>query len=1280
MEIHKGSLAISQFRAEKLLNSLHKINPKIVSIEAEYIHFIDVDGNVSVADRKYLNELLTYGSTFLGSRRGTLFLVTPRSGTISVWSSNATDIATNAGLSHIKRIERGIAYYVQGAVQSDFDSINELLHDRMRETVLQNLDAASILFDTSKPPTFQSVNVLEDGKPALESMNIAMGLALSDEEMVYLTDSYKMLKRNASDVELMMFAQLNSEHCRHKVFNANWIIDGKKQPKSLFAMIKNTNERGGQDVLSAYIDNGAVLQGPVADYFFSDPDKGNQYQYHKEPVHMAIKAETHNHPTAISPAPGAATGTGGEIRDEAATGRGAKTKMGLAGFTVSNLNIPDAQQPWEQLHGKPERLTSALGIMIEAPIGASRFANEFGRPGLSGYFRTYEQKLDNDIRGYHKPIMIAGGLGNIRSGDVHKEKLPAGSLVIALGGPAMFIGLGGGAAASMQSGTNDQKLDFASVQRGNGEMERRDQEVINNCWALGERNPIKAIHDVGAGGWSVSLPELVNDSGMGAIFELRDLPNAEPGLSPLQIWCNEAQERYVLGIDPQDLEAFTEICKRERCPYMVVGTLTKDQQLVVTDRQFNNRPIDIPLGILLGKTPKMIREIQRSATKLHKLELKSISLKQAIERVLHVPAVGSKKFLITIGDRTVGGQVLRDQMIGPWQVPVSDVAVTATTMLSETGEAMAMGERTPVALINAPASARLAIGETITNIIAADIKDLSDIKLSANWMAAIGSDREEQNLFETVQAVGEEFCPALGLTIPVGKDSLSMRTTWQDNGKDRSVTSPLSLIITGFAPVQSVKRILTPELRVHEDTVLLLIDLGQGMNRLGGSALAQAYNQLGDSAPDVDSDILKRFFTTLSKLKESDAILAYHDRSDGGLLTTLSEMAFASHSGLRIKLDDLPGTVLGKLFSEELGAVIQVKATDKQLVLETLQKSITEHVYEIGYPTKAQTILIADGKTKYEASRAQLESWWSETSYRIQKLRDNPTCAEQEYVSIKDDKDPGLSPKSAFQISSNSYKTKPKVAILREVGLNGYVEMAAAFDRAGFTSIDVHLNDLLHDKISLDDFKGLAIAGGFSYGDVLGAGEGFAKSILIHADLRKKFSRFFGRSDSFTLGDCNGCQVVAALKELIPGAKGWPAFLPNISEQFESRLVQVKINQSPSIFLHGMEGSILPVPVAHGEGRVSFSTETQAKQLLQNKLIPLQYVDHYGQVSQEYPVNPNGSPEGITSLTTPDGRVTIMMPHPERVFLTRQLSWHPKDWDFDSPWMQMFLNARAWVG
>ncbi len=1278
MDIHKGSSALSQFRTDKFLQRLRKINPEIKSIEAEYIHFIDIEGNLSSEEKNYLNELLTYGSAYQGTRKGILFLVTPRPGTISVWSSNATDIAHNSGLGQIKRLERGIAYYVQGA-QSDHDAIAGQLHDRMREIVLADIDDATILFETSKPPTFQSVDILKDGKPALELMNKAMGLALSNDEMDYLTKSYKNLNRNPTDIELMMFAQLNSEHCRHKVFNADWIIDDIKQPKSLFAMIKNTNERGGQDVMSAYVDNGAAIRGPVANRFYSDPDKSNEYRYHHEPVHMTIKVETHNHPTAISPAPGAATGTGGEIRDEAATGRGAKTKMGLTGFTVSNLNIPGAKQPWEQPYGKPGRLASALDIMLEAPIGASRFANEFGRPGLSGYFRTYEQKLDDGVRGYHKPIMIAGGLGNIREGDVYKENLAVGSLIIVLGGPAMLIGLGGGAAASMQAGTNDQVLDFASVQRGNGEMERRDQEVIDSCWALGERNPIKAIHDVGAGGWSVSLPELVHDSGRGAVFELRDLPNAEPGLTPLQIWCNEAQERYVLGIEPQDLDRFKAICSRERCPFMVVGNLTEEQQLILSDRLFKNRPINVPINVLLGKPPKMSREVRSVVTKLPKIDLRRISLDQAVERVLHVPAVGSKKFLITIGDRTVSGLVVRDQMVGPWQIPVSDVAVTTTTMLSETGEAMAMGERAPVALISAPSSARIAIGEAITNILAADIKQLSDIKLSANWMAAIGSNREDQNLYETVKAVGEEFCPALDLTIPVGKDSMSMRTTWQEDDNDKSVTSPLSLIITGFAPVQSTNKTLTPQLVVTKDTVLIVIDLGQGKNRLGGSALAQSYNQLGDTAPDIEPELLKRFFTTLQQLKAKNTILAYHDRSDGGLLTTLCEMAFASHCGLHINLEELHGEILGKLFNEELGVVIQIPAADKQHILKQLRQSVTEHVYEIGYPTATQTIQFCDGQTKYEASRAQLESWWGETSYQLQKLRDNPACADQEFTAISDDEDPGLSPKLTFQPSSKKYKAKPKVAILREVGLNGHIEMAAAFDRAGFTCVDVHLNDLINEKISLDEFKGLAIAGGFSYGDVLGAGEGFAKSILLHPILRKKFQMFFERNDSFTLGDCNGCQVVASLKDLIPGASDWPTFLTNISEQFESRLVQVRINQSPSIFLRGMEGSVLPVPVAHGEGRVYFDTEAQAKNMLQEKLIVAQYVNNYGRVSQDYPANPNGSPEGITALTTTDGKVTIMMPHPERVFLTRQLSWHPFDWDIDSPWMQMFHNARAWV-
>ena len=1273
MQLYQGISALSDFRKSKLLSRLHAANSNIQNITAEYVHFADITRELSADEDARLQKLTSYDTAFEGERQGSLYLVIPRAGTISPWSSKATDIVHNSGLQHVSRIERGIAYYIEGAPAED-DHIAHMLHDRMTEMVLSKLEDASLLFETTKPGKLDTVAMLEGGKAALATANKELGLALADDEIDYLYDAYRKLERNPTDVELMMFAQVNSEHCRHKIFNADWVVDGEKQPKSLFKMIKNTYEKGGQDVLSAYHDNAAVIKGPTVGRFFSNPD--GVYAYHSEPVHSVIKVETHNHPTAIAPIPGAATGIGGEIRDEAATGRGAKSKMGLSGFSVSNLEIPDAKRPWEQSYGKPDRIASPLDIMLEAPIGGAGFANEFGRPNLAGYFRTYQQATNNEVWGYHKPIMIAGGLGNIRNEHVQKQTLPVGSLIIQLGGPAMLIGLGGGAASSMQTGASNESLDFASVQRGNGEIERRAQEVIDHCWSLGTDNPLITIHDVGAGGLSNALPELIHDSGRGGIIELRDIPSAEPGLSPLEIWCNEAQERYVLGIAPEYLKKFQAICERERCPFAVVGTITAKQELVVNDKLFKNRPIDLPLDVLFGKPPKMVREFNSSNSEQAALDLNNISLDDAIERVLKLPSVGSKKFLITIGDRTVGGLVTRDQMVGPWQVPVSDVAVSAVSFDSEHGEAMTMGERTPLALINAPAAARMAIGEAITNIAAADIDKLADIKLSANWMAAAGYNHEDEKLYESVAAVGEDFCPALGLTIPVGKDSLSMRTRWRADNKEKSVASPVSLIITGFAPVKNVEKTLTPQLDLSDDTSLILIDLDANATaQLGGSALAQVYNQLGNKSPDADAATLKQFFSDFTSLKRSGKVLAYHDRSDGGLLATVLEMAFASRCGLELNLARLSGTTLEKLFSEGLGVVIQVKTTEVQSVTELFGK----RAHVIGSPTKNQEIHIADGSVVYQNSRSQLERWWSDTSYQIQKLRDNPQSADEEFAAITDNKDPGLNVKVAFTPATKTYGAKPKVAIFREQGVNGHIEMAAAFDNAGFSSVDVHLSDIMSGKYTLDEFVGLAACGGFSYGDVLGAGEGWAKSILFNDQLRTQFSKFFVRTDTFSLGVCNGCQALAALKSLIPGADAWPTFLKNTSEQYEGREVLVKINESPSILFQDMAGSQLPIPVAHGEGRAVFANSTDQQAALDTGLVVAQYVDNYGKVTETYPANPNGSAQGITSLTTPDGRATIIMPHPERVFMSRLLSWHPADWEADSPWLRIFQNARAWV-
>ena len=1281
MQVYDGVNALSDFRAKRLLKELRILDPNISSLTAEYLHFIDVDDELSQHEVQELKKLLAYGSPFDGQRNGALFLVTPRPGTISPWSSKATDIAHNAGLSQITRIERGVAYYIDSAKRSE---IAPLLHDRMTESVFETAEAAEALFRQPKPKPLILIDIQKGGRAALEKANNEQGLALSPDEIDYLVDAYTELGRNPSDAELMMFGQVNSEHCRHKIFNADWVVDGKKQPKSLFKMIRNTYEKGGDNVLSAYSDNAAVLAGPTAERFFPNPAT-HEYGYHNEPIHTVIKVETHNHPTAIAPFPGAATGTGGEIRDEGATGRGAKPKMGLAGFSVSSLNIPDYMQPWEKSYGKPDRITSPLGIMLEAPLGGAAFANEFGRPNLAGYFRTYEQHDGREVRGYHKPIMIAGGLGNIRDQHVQKGKLAAGDKIIILGGPAMLIGLGGGAASSMQTGASSADLDFASVQRGNGEMERRAQEVIDACWASDE-NPIVMIHDIGAGGYCNAVPELVHDAGLGAVIELRDIDNADPGMSPMEIWCNEAQERYVIGLRETDVAKFVAFCERERCPYSIIGTAVAEDRLIVHDRLLGNDTVNLPMSTLFGKPPKMTRTYETAPTLTGRFVTDDIVVGEAVERVLHVPAVGSKKFLITIGDRTVTGLIVRDQMIGPWQVPVGDVAVSAVGFTSQRGEAMAMGERAPLAVTNAPASGRMAIAETITNMLAADIQKLSDIKLSANWMAAAGSGNEDQALYETVYAVAEEFCPSLGITIPVGKDSLSMRSTWQDGDKAKSVTSPLSLLVTGFSPVRDVSKTLTPLLDTVQDSVLLFVDLSGGRVRLGGSALAQAYSVSGGETPDADPEILQRFFSALTQLKAEGKILAYHDRSDGGLLTTLCEMAFASRCGLDVNIAAIPGTDIEKLFNEELGIIIQVKATDEKYASQVFGAA----TYALGRPAKDEYIIFRNNQNViYKNTRSQLEQWWAETSYRIQKLRDNPICADQEFAAIADENNLGLTPKlSQFHRNEGAQAAepvrstsdfRPRVAIFREEGVNGHIEMAAAFDRAGFTATDVHLNDIIAGETNLADFVGLVACGGFSYGDVLGAGGGWAKTILFDAKLRAQFTAFFERPDTFSLGVCNGCQMLSELKSLIPGAADWPRFLGNRSERFEARLPQVRLNNSPSIFFKGMTGSVLPIPVAHGEGCAVFATEKERQSAVKNDLIAAQYVDSHHDPTEAYPANPNGSPDGITALTTPDGRATIMMPHPERAFQTRQLSWHPAEWGEDSPWMQMFLNAHDWV-
>ncbi|WP_163835091.1 phosphoribosylformylglycinamidine synthase [Spartinivicinus ruber] len=1297
----RGTPALSDFRRQKLLQKLNQLHPETTDIYAEYIHLVDLAEPLSVKEQTVLTKLLTYGpSTKEHQAQGDRLLVIPRPGTISPWSSKATNIAHNCGLQKIKRIERGIAYFVvtkASLSKTQLQALAKLLYDRMTQAVCYTTDEATALFTDNTPAPLSHVSVLEGGRDALVQANTTLGLALADDEIDYLHDSYQnKLQRNPTDVELMMFAQANSEHCRHKIFNASWSIDGEQQDCSLFAMIKNTYQMHREGVLSAYKDNAAVIEGPLAGRFFPNPVT-KEYGYNQEPVHILMKVETHNHPTAIAPYPGASTGSGGEIRDEGATGCGAKPKAGLTGFSVSNLKIPGFTQPWEIDNGKPNRIVSALDIMVEGPLGGAGFNNEFGRPNLCGYFRTYEQAVKGpngeEVRGYHKPIMIAGGLGNIRGEHVEKGEISVGAKLIVLGGPAMQIGLGGGAASSMTTGESTEDLDFASVQRDNPEMERRCQEVIDQCWQLGTETPIAFIHDVGAGGLSNAFPELVNDGERGGKFELRNIPNDEPGMPPLAIWCNESQERYVLAVAPENLAQFEVICQRERCPYAIVGEATEAKDLVVTDNHFNDKPVEMPLEVLLGKPPRMHREVARVKTEHPAFDSKQIDLAEAAERVLKLPAVASKSFLITIGDRTVTGLVARDQMVGPWQVPVADAAVTTSTLSSFTGEAMAMGERTPVAILDAPASGRMAIGEAVTNIASARIKQISDIKLSANWMAAAGHPGEDANLYDTVKTVGMELCPELGITIPVGKDSMSMKTQWKDEqGSDKSVTSPLSLIISAFAPVEDARLSLTPQLRVDKgETALLLIDLGQGKNRLGGSALAQVYNAVGQQPADLDEpQQLKGFFSSIQALNAEQKLLAYHDRSDGGLFATLVEMAFAGRVGVSVELSGLASSqdeLAEVLFAEELGAVIQVKQSDLGAVKQQFEQAgIANLVHEIGQLNNVQQVeFVLNGQQVLSNSRQQYQRWWAETSYQIQALRDNPDCAQQEFDQLLEQNDPGLHAELSFKPEENITATylnlsaKPKLAVLREQGVNSQVEMAAAFDRAGFTAVDVHMSDVLAGKVSLADFKGMAACGGFSYGDVLGAGEGWAKSILFNDVARQQFSDYFARQDTFALGVCNGCQMFSNLRELIPGAEHWPHFVRNQSEQFEARLAMVKVQESPSILLKGMVGSRMPIAVSHGEGFAEFSGNHQ-QQLEASQQVALRYVDNHGQATEVYPANPNGSPTGVTGVTTIDGRVTIMMPHPERVFRTVQYSWAPNNWGEDSPWLRLFQNARVWLG
>jgi len=1282
----RGRNALSPFRIAKLLSNL--AGTHVSGIAAEYWHFVQTERALSAAERATLERLLTYGPQ-AGAviDAGELLLVVPRPGTISPWASKATDIAHSCGLASVLRIERGVAWRVvvrhsKPLTAADRAALLPLIHDRMTEAVFGSLDDAQKLFTHFAPQPLRTIDLAKRGPIAIEEADAAMGLALSADEIDYLAEHFNRVGRDPTDVELMMFAQANSEHCRHKIFNADWIVDGARQPQSLFGMIRHTHAASPRGTIIAYADNAAVMEGTTARRFYANGD--GRYQARAEPTCTLMKVETHNHPTAIAPFPGAATGSGGEIRDEGATGIGAKPKAGLTGFTVSHLRIPGVLQPWERSAGKPERIASALQIMLDGPIGGASFNNEFGRPNLLGYFRTFEQEVGGEWRGYHKPIMIAGGVGNVSMRDARKRELPAGAPIVQLGGPGMLIGMGGGAASSLIAGANIADLDFDSVQRGNAEIQRRAQEVIDRCWQMGEANPILSIHDVGAGGLSNALPELVHSAGRGARLDLRAIPSEEPGMSPREIWCNEAQERYVLAIRPDALEEFAAVCARERCPFSVLGEATSERRLVVDDRVFGTA-VDMELAVLLGKPPRMTREAAHLERKLASFATAGIDLEEAARRVLQFPAVADKTFLVTIGDRTVGGLCSRDPMVGPWQVPVSDVAVTLMDYDGYAGEAMAMGERTPLALIDAPASGRMAVGESITNLAAAAIVDLGTVKLSANWMAPAGHPGEDAALYDTVRAVALELCPALGVSIPVGKDSMSMQTSWRENGVERSVTAPVSLVVSAFAPVADARRVLTPQLKLDQGaTLLMLVDLGNGQNRLGGSALAQVYGQLGDQAPDLDDpELLKGFFGTVQALHTQRKLLAYHDRSDGGLLAALCEMAFASRCGLTIALDELPGEPLAALFNEELGAVLQVRAADRHDVVGAFEAAGLRCI-AIGEPAKGARIVVTrDGAVQLEESRVDLQRTWSRTTHALQRLRDDPQSADEEHERILDAEDPGLAPRLTFDAAEDiaapliANGARPRVAILREQGVNGHVELAAAFDRAGFDAYDVHMTDIIEGRSSLSSFAGVAAGGGFSYGDVLGGGEGWAKSILFNARARDEFAEFFLREDRFALGICNGCQMMSNLHELIPGAEHWPHFVRNRSEQFEGRLVLVEVQRSSSLFFAGMEGSRIPVPVAHGEGFAEFRDQEQLAAA--EPLVALRFVDNRGEATERYPYNPNGSARGITGLTTADGRFTILMPHPERVFRSVQMSWHPDSWLEDSPWMRMFRNARRWL-
>ncbi len=1277
----QGTVAYSQFRLDTLaekIAALVKVTGKI-QIETHFVYILDLQ-------RAPDQETLSRAGYLLGAggdaHMPSGFYVTPRKGTLSPWSSKATDIFQNCGLTSVSRVERGVHFRIcAGERELSLEILRpalNVLHDRMTEGIYLNLDD---LFAHRPPAPGRSFDVLGKGLDVLEEANRALGLALSAEELHYLCDSYTKAGRNPTDTELVMFGQVNSEHCRHKIFNAEWIIDGEKKSQSLFKMIKHTHACHPEGTLVAYSDNSGVVEGFTAEGFEVDP-LTHTFHFEEDQIDMLMKVETHNHPTAISPFPGAATGVGGEIRDEAATGTGSKTKAGIAGFMVSNLCVPGFVMPWEKTYAEfPKRLASPLSIMLEGPIGGAAFGNEFGRPQLCGFFRTYEELAAGGYRGYHKPIMLAGGMGNIRRCQVHKKAVPPESLIVQLGGPALRIGLGGGAASSMVTGSNDEALDFDSVQRGNAEMERRCQEVIDACVALGDKNPILSIHDIGAGGLSNGCPELVEKTG--ATFDLREVHNEEPSMSPMEIWCCEAQERYVLAIAPHDRALFEALCERERCPVAFIGVARNDQRLVLNDRHFNDKPIDMDIRVLLGKPPRMLREVKHEAAKTAPLKLKGVTPAEALERVLQLPAVADKTFLITITDRTVTGLVHRDQMVGRYQLPVADSAVTVTGYQAYTGESMATGERTPIALIDAPAAGRMAVAEAITNLAGVHIGKIGNIKLSANWMCACGEAGEDAKLFDTVAAVGLEFCPKVGVSIPVGKDSLSMRTVWQDKqGTSHRQVAPLSLIVSAFAPVSDVRQTVTPDLKPGAST-LLLIDLGRGRNRLGASALAQVYNQLGDTTADADDPaLLKAFFEAMQELVARGLILAYHDRSDGGVAVTLAEMAISGGFGLNVELPCKEP--LSALFSEELGAVLQVADQQLDAVIGVFSKyglGDADVCTKIGRPTEDRAFqLSAGGKRVINTTLTWLRRTWSALTCRMQALRDNPDCAWQEYDNGLDEADPGMSFALTYDPDAEvgvEVRQKPRMAILREQGVNGHVEMAAAFALAGFESVDVHMTDLLSGRTELAAFNGVVACGGFSYGDVLGAGSGWARSILYNARLAEMFKTFFARPDTITLGVCNGCQMVSQLKEIIPGAEHWPLFRRNLSEQFEARYATLEVLDSPSVLLHGMAGSRLPIAVAHGEGLAVFEKPHDEAKVI----AALRFVDGRGQATERYPWNPNGSKNGLTGFTSRDGRATILMPHPERGFRSVQLSYKPaaQFTGAAGPWMRMFRNAYAFV-